>query len=111
MPLMLATYLPLPVLTLLGDVPPPPVPAGAPWWAQYLVLAAPAFGLWLFSNLVGALNEHIRKADAGAVPVSPRLRLVASMLNVMAGNLDKSREQRAIASGAAAPRTADEVAK
>lgn len=105
---MLATFFPLPTLTFLGDVPPPTVPAGAPWWAHYAIAAAPAVGFWLFSTLVGELNAYVRKCDATAVPVSPRLRLVASLLNGIAGNLDKSREQRAIASGAAAPRPAPE---
>ncbi len=87
----------------------PPLPAGAPWWAQYLVLAAPVVGLWLFSQAVGGLNKAIRKSDADGVPVSPRLRLVSSVLNFMAGNFDKTVEQKAIAAGTAAPRTADEV--
>jgi hypothetical protein len=70
-----------------------------------------ALGLWLFSNGVGALNQVIRKRDTDKVPVSPALRFVASVLNAMAGNIDKTREQAAIAQGAASPRPADPVAK
>jgi len=105
---MLATYLPLPAFVLLGDIPPAPavLPDGVPPWLAYLF---PALGLFLLSTCVAALNEVIRQRDASGVPVSPRLRLVASILNVVAANHDKAREQRAIASGAEQPRPAPEA--
>ena len=72
-------------------------PAGAtfdlsamPHWVAYLL---PALGFFLFSLFVGALNQVIRQRDAEGVPVSPRLRFVAAVLNAAAANLDKSREQ------------------
>ena len=101
------TYLELPALVLLGDVP-PVVAAPMPAW---LMPVLSTLGLFAFSLLVGALNQVIRKRDADGVPVSSTLRLMSAVLNVAAGNLDKTVEQKAIASGAAAPRTADEVAK
>ncbi len=88
---MLATFFPLPVLTLLGDVPPPPVPAGAPWWAQYLALLAPAFALWLFSQGVDALNAVVKKRDAEGIETSGRVRFVLMVLNAMAGNILKGK--------------------
>lgn len=91
--MILATYFPLPVLTLLGDVPPESsVLAALPLWAQMLL---PVVAYAIFSGLVGGLNEVLRKRDAEGVPVSPRLRLVAAVLNAMAANLDKSRQQAA----------------
>lgn len=101
-----ATYFPLPTLVLVGDVPAVIVPPDMPPWVAYLL---PALGLFLLSTCVAALNEVIRQRDAEGVPVSPRLRLVAAILNVVAANHDKAREQRAIASGAAQPRPAPEV--
>lgn len=91
---MLATFFPLKTLMLLGDV---PVPAGAPPWLAYLLPLLPALGLWLFSSLVGALNQVVRTRDAEGTAVSPRLRLVLAVLNVMAGNLDKTKQQVAAA--------------
>ncbi len=94
--LTLLTYFPLPLV--LGDAPSvAALPAGAtfdlsavPPWVEYLL---PALGLFLFSGLVGALNEVIRKRDADGVPVSPSLRLVSAVLNAMAANIDKSKQQ------------------
>lgn len=83
------TYFPLTPLVLLGDV--PPAPPGAPWWAQYAILAAPALGLWLFSQVVDGLNHVVKQRDADGVPTGPRLRLVLAVLNVMAGNMLKGK--------------------
>ena len=86
--MFLATFFPLPTLTLLGDV---PVPAGAPWWAQYAILAAPALGFWLFSTGVDALNAVVKKRDADGIPTSPRVRFALAVLNVAAGNMLKGK--------------------
>jgi len=84
----------------------PPLPAGAPWWAQYLVLAAPVVGWYVFSTVVGELNQMVRERDEQAalptvppdfVPVTPRFRLVLALLNRIAGNHDKARQQVAAA--------------
>lgn len=80
-----------PTLTLLGDVPMPPVPVGAPWWAQYAILAAPAVGLWLFSQGVDALNAAVKKRDAEGIETGPRVRFVLMVLNAMAGNILKGK--------------------
>jgi hypothetical protein len=109
------TYFPLTALTLLGDAPGvASVSAGAtfdlsalPPWVGYLL---PALGLFLFSLLVGALNAVIRQRDADGVTVSPRLRLVAAILNAAAANLDKSKQQAALANGTTAPRPSDPTA-
>lgn len=92
----LATYFPFPGLTLLGDVPPALAPAFAamPPWVAYLL---PALGLFLLSTCVAALNEVIRQRDAEGVLVSPRLRMVAAVLNVISANHDKARQQAAAA--------------
>ena len=98
----LATFFPLHTMTLLGDVPvTSPVPAGAgfvlstlPPWLAYLL---PALGLFLLSTCVAALNEVIRQRDADGIPVSPRLRMVAAVLNVISANHDKARQQAAAA--------------
>lgn len=84
------TYLPLPPLVLLGDVP-PALPPGAPWWAQYAILAAPAFGFWLFSSGVDAFNAVVKKRDADGLETSPRVRMLLAVLNVMAGNMLKGK--------------------
>ena len=84
------------------------MPETLPVW---LMPVLSALGLFVFSLLVGALNQVIRKRDAEGVPVSANLRLISAVLNVAAGNLDKTVEQKAIAAGSAAPRSADEVAK
>lgn len=90
---LLATALEAAPFTLPGDV---PVPAGAPWWAHYAIAAAPVVGWYLFSSVVAELNERERKGDAeGGVPVSPRFRLVMSVLNRIAANHDKARQQAA----------------
>ena len=80
------------------------LPASMPPW---LVPLLPVLGLWLLSAGVGGLNAVIRARDAAKEPVSPTLRLVASVLNAIVANLDKTKEQAAIASGAASPRPAD----
>jgi hypothetical protein len=87
------TYFPLPVV--LGDIP-PAAPPGAPWWAHYLAIAAPALGLWLFSQGVDALNAVVKKRDADGVPTGPRLRFVLAVLNVMAGNMLKGKRVAAM---------------
>ncbi len=81
-----------PPFTILGDVPMPIDTSTLPPWLAYLL---PALGLFLLSTCVAALNEVIRQRDASGVPVSPRLRLVASVLNVVAANHDKARQQLA----------------
>ena len=96
MPLMLASAFPAVPFEILGDVP-LPVPAGAPWWAQYAVVAAPAVGLWLFSVAVARLNGYIRAQDTAGLEVAKNLRLVAAILNFGAGNLDKTTQQAALA--------------
>ena len=102
---MLATYLPLPVLTLLGDVPPD---APLPGWVTALVVVVVPLALSaLASAVASAVNEVIRQRDAAGLPVAGSLRIVAAILNAVAINLDKSREQVRIANGAAAPRAAD----
>lgn len=87
--LILATAIEAAPFTLVGDVP-PVVAAHVPAWVLYV---APAAALFVYSLLVGALNQVIRQRDAEGVPVSPRLRFVAAVLNAAAANLDKSREQ------------------
>ena len=92
------TYFEAPPFTLIGDVPPmPPLPAGAPWWAQYAILLAPAVGLWLFSQLVDVLNQTVRERDARGEPTSPRARFVLSILNRLAGNWLKGKQQAELA--------------
>ncbi len=94
------TYFPIFTLTLLGDASvASALPSGAtldlssmPPWVQMLL---PALGLWLFSSVVAAVNEVVRKRDAEGVPVSPRLRLVVAVLNAMAANHDKTAQQAA----------------
>lgn len=63
---MLATFFPLPTLTLLGDVP-PPLPAGAPFdlstlphWLQVVFALLTALGalLPLFAGLAAGLNRY-----------------------------------------------------
>lgn len=78
-----------PPFEILGDV---PLEASAhmPAWVMY---ALPAAALFVFSLGVGALNQVIRQRDLEGVPVSPRLRFVAAVLNAAAANIDKSREQ------------------
>ena len=71
-------------------MPNPELLASVPPWVGYLL---PALGLFLLSTCVAALNEVIRQRDASGVPVSPRLRLVASILNVIAANHDKAKQQ------------------
>ncbi len=97
---MLATYFPIYALTLLGDASvASALPPGAtfdltalPLWAQLLL---PVLAYAVFSGLVGGLNEVIRKRDADGVPVGPKLRLLSAVLNAMAANLDKTRQQAA----------------
>jgi hypothetical protein len=76
------------------------LPDSIPPWLAY---ALPALGLFVFSSLVAALNEVIRQRDAKGEPVSPRLRLVASVLNVIAANHDKARQQVAAAKAPVEP--------
>ncbi len=95
---MLATYFPIFTLTLLGDASvASALPSGAPFdlsamplWVQMLL---PALGLWLFSTVVAAVNEVVRKRDAEGVPVSPRLRFVLAVANTIAANHDKAAQQ------------------
>lgn len=75
--------------TIIGDVP-SIVTLEPPQWVLMLL---PALGLFIFSSVVSALNEIIRKRDAEGVLVSKRLRFVASVLNVMAANHDKAAQQ------------------
>lgn len=86
---LLATAVEAAPFTLVGDVP-PAVAAHIPAWVMYVL---PAAALFIYSLGVGALNQVIRQRDADGVPVSPRLRFVAAVLNAAAANLDKSREQ------------------
>lgn len=63
-----------------------------PPWLAYLL---PALGLFLFSSVVAAVNEVVRKRDAEGAPVSPRLRFAVAVLNAMAANHDKAAQQAA----------------
>jgi hypothetical protein len=104
---MLATYLPLPTMTFLGDVPlvAPEQPA---WVTALVVVVVPLVLSALASAIASAVNEVIRQRDAAEQPVSASFRIFAAVLNAVALNLDKTREQKAIASGAAQPRPAAE---
>lgn len=86
---LLATALEAQPFTLPGDVP-PVLAAHLPTWALYVL---PVLAYAVFSGAVGGLNQVIRQRDLDGVPVSPRLRLVAAVLNAMAANWDKTREQ------------------
>lgn len=98
----LATYLPLPVLTLIGDASVEALAlAGAtfdlaamPPWVAYLL---PALGWFLLSTVVAELNDRVRKMDAEGTPVSPRHRFVLSLLNRIVANHDKAAQQAAAA--------------
>lgn len=78
-----------PPFEILGDVP-LAAQAHVPAWVMYL---APVVAYAIFSGAVGGLNQVIRQRDLDGVPVSPRLRLMAAVLNAMAANWDKTREQ------------------
>lgn len=105
------TYFPLPALTFLGDVPADAPLSTLPGWVTALVvLIVPLALSALASAVASGVNEVIRQRDAAKLPVAGSLRIVAAILNAVAINLDKSREQARIATGAAAPRPADPAA-
>lgn len=93
------------------------IPADAPlsalpgWVTALVVLIVPLALSALASAVASAVNEVIRQRDTAARPVSGSLRVFAAVLNAVAINLDKSREQKRIAAGDALPRPADPAAK
>ena len=109
--LVLATAFPLPTLTFLGDVPATATLHELPGWVTALVvLVVPLALSALASAVASAVNEVIRQRDAAGIPVAGSLRVFAAILNAVAINLDKSREQVRIANGTTAPRPSDPTA-
>ena len=108
---MLATFFPLPSIQFLGDVPATATLHELPDWVTALVvLILPLALSALASAVASAVNEVIRQRDAAGTPVAGSLRIVAAILNAVALNLDKSREQVRIANGTTAPRPSDPTA-
>lgn len=88
---MLATLLPIPTLTLLGDVP-PPLPPGVPAWVAYLL---PALGLFMVSLLASFWSDYVRRKGKAA----PAWMLsVSAALNAAAGNPHKALRAKVAAS-------------
>lgn len=95
---MLSTLLPIPTLTLLGDVPADAPLSTLPGWVTALVVVVVPLALSALASAVASgVNEVIRQRDAAGTPVAGSLRIVAAIVNAVAINLDKTRQQVAAA--------------
>ncbi len=92
--LTLLTLFPLRSLTFLGDVPADAPLSTLPAWVTALVVVVVPLALSAMASAVAsAVNEVIRQRDAAGTPVAGSLRIAAAILNAVALNLDKSRQQ------------------
>lgn len=91
--LTLASLLPISSFVAAGADVTPTLDTLPGWVTALVVLIVPLALSALASAVASGVNEVIRQRDAAGTPVAGSLRIVAAILNAVALNLDKSRQQ------------------